>query len=117
MLFNSTTGKTIVAKTRLAEGPLGLLKGLMMEEKKNFDYALVFELPIETRIGASVHTVLVFFPIDIVFLDAQKKVVDKATLHPWMLNYTPRQAAKYFIEMPHGKAEGIKIGDRLEWQV
>ena len=54
-------------------------------------------------------------PIDIVFLDAQKKVVDKTSLRPWMLNYTPKKAAKYFVEMPTGNADKIKLGDLLEW--
>lgn len=115
MLFNSTTKKKITGNARLAEGFFGNLKGLMFEREENFDYALIFELACETRIGSSVHMVFVLFPIDIVFLDARKKVVDKATLQPWMLNYTPRRASKYFVEMPTGLAKGIKIGDELDW--
>ncbi len=115
MLFNSTTGKKIISKTRFAQGFFGNMKGLVFEREENFDYALVFPLPYESRFGASVHMMFVFFPIDIVFLDAQKKVVDKATLRPWMINYTPRAAAKYFIELPIGCGEKIKVGDTLEW--
>lgn len=116
MLVNSTTGKKIIAKTRLADGFFGRFKGLMFERKENFDYALIFELGHETCAGASVHMLFVFSPIDIIFLNAEKKVVDKATLRPWILNYTPQQAAKYFVEMPKGKASSISIGDKLEWK-
>ncbi len=117
MLFNSTTKKKIIGNVRHADGFFGNLRGLMFERQENFDYALVFELPRESRIGASVHMMFVFFPVDILFLDSQKKVVDKATLRPWILNYTPRLAAKYFVEIPKGLGGKISAGDVLEWKV
>lgn len=81
------------------------------------DYALVFELEKETRLGASIHMLFVFFPIDVVYLDSGKKVVDiKSGLKPWSLNYTPKKAAKYFVEFPVGKLrEKIGLGDVLQW--
>jgi len=82
----------------------------------DFDYALVFILPVPSRLAASVHMMFVFFPIDIIFLDSGKKVVDKATLFPWQLNYTPKLSAKYFIELPEGCGAGISTGDKLEWE-
>ncbi len=88
----------------------------MFERADNFDYALVFELPRESRLGASVHMFFVFFPIGIVFLDSEKKVVDKAVLKPWMLNYTPKKAAKYFVELQPEKISEIKLGEKLEWK-
>jgi len=44
----------------------------------------------------------VFFPIDVIFLNSKKKVVDKTTLNPWQLNYTPKIPSKYVIELPKG---------------
>lgn len=116
MLRNATTGKTIMQKHRVAGSVFRRFKGLMLEKRENFDYALVFELGSESGIGASVHMMFMRFPIDIIFLDAAKKVVDKATLMPWALNYTPKKAAKYFAEMPEGKGKQISIGDKLEWK-
>ena len=87
----------------------------MFEKEQNFNYALIFELPEKSLIGSSVHMMFVFFPIDIVFLDEQKKVVDKKTLSPWTLNYTPKKAAKYFIELPAQRGEIVKLGDKLDW--
>ena len=115
MLFNSLTGQTLIQKTRKANTPWRRFKGLMFERKKNFDYALIFELHSETKIGASIHMMFVFFPIDIVYLDSGKKIVDKTTVKPWILNYTPKQASKYFIELPVGKVN-VKIGDKLDWE-
>jgi len=102
-------------KVKIADTAFSRFKGLMFEKKKNFDYALVFELAGETRIGASVHMMFVSFPIDIVYLDSKKRVVDKATLQPWKLNYTPKKRSKYFVELPNGIAEKIKIKEKLQW--
>lgn len=115
MLRDVTTRKTITGRVRIADTMLLRMKGLIFADEKGFDYALVFVLPRETRAGASVHMMFVPFPIDIVYLDAEKRVLEKATLVPWMLNYTPKKAAKYFVELPVGLAGGVAVGNVLEW--
>ena len=46
------------------------------------------------RLGASVHMLFVFFPLDLVFLDKNKRVVDKKEgFRPFSLNYTPKKPA------------------------
>ena len=100
---------------RFANNTLSRTKGLMFEEKKKFNYALIFDFPIESKIGTSLHMIFVFFPIDVLFLDKNKKVVDKVTLQPFIPNYTPKKAAKYVIEMPQGRAKGIRLGQKVNW--
>ncbi|MBU0661942.1 DUF192 domain-containing protein, partial [Candidatus Micrarchaeota archaeon] len=114
-LINKKTKKIIAQKVMLARTAFARAKGLMFERAGNFDYALVFELRGETRMGASVHMMFVFFPIDVVYLNKHREVVDVCSgLKPWALNYTPKSAAKYFIELPAGTAgaKGILTGDR-----
>ncbi|MFH1390825.1 MAG: DUF192 domain-containing protein [Candidatus Diapherotrites archaeon] len=115
MLINSTSGKKIIEKTKTANTSFSRFKGLMFEKKENFDYGLVFELDKEGRINSSVHMLFVFFPIDIVYLNSEKIVVDKTTLNPWILNYTPKKSAKYFVELPKETASKIKLGEKLKW--
>ncbi len=116
MLLNKGSGKKVMEKTKLASDPWLRLKGLMFEDGKNFDYALVFDLGDEHQLTASIHMMFVFFPIDVVWLDKNKKVVDKVEdLKPFTPNHTPKKRARYFIEMPLGKGKLIKIGDELEW--
>ena len=115
MLINSSTNQEIIKKTKLANTSFLRFKGLMFEKKENFDYALIFELTRESKISSSVHMMFVFFPIEIVFLNSQKIVVDKATLNPWKLNYTPKKPAKYFIELPVENGKKIKLGEKLKW--
>jgi hypothetical protein len=116
MLFNKTTGKKITGRVILATTAWEKMKGLMFEDQKRFNYALVFCLPRESIANASIHMLFVFFPIDVVYLDRNQKVVDIAkNLQPFSLGYVPKKPSKFFVEMPAGKSEGIKIGHRLEW--
>jgi len=116
LLLNKSSGKKIIPSVKFARTSWQRLKGLMFENKDSFDYALVFELPSESVLQASVHMLFVFFPIDIVFLDRKKKVVDIArALQPFTPNFSPKKPAKFFVELPFGKADGIKEGDFLDW--
>jgi len=110
-----SNGKTIIKKIKHASTTWQRTKGLMFEDKNKFDYALIFDFPRESKIGTSLHMIFVFFPIDVLFLDKNKKVVDKVTLPPFQPNYTPKKAAKYVIEMPAGKAKSVKLGAQVEW--
>ncbi|MBI2597631.1 MAG: DUF192 domain-containing protein [Candidatus Diapherotrites archaeon] len=115
-LINKTKNIIIEKKVKIALGFFGQLKGLMFERKKKFDYALVFPLHTKTVAGASIHCLFVFFPIDVIYLDENKKVVEvKINVKPFTLYEQPKSAAKYFIEVQAGKAIGTIEGDRLEW--
>jgi len=109
-------GKLLLKKTRYAKTPWQRMRGLMFEDVRNFDYALVFEFPGESKIGTSLHMIFVFFPIDVLFLNKAQRVVDKVTLFPFNPNYTPKEAAKFVVEMPNKKAAKVKTGDKVEWK-
>ncbi len=108
-------GKETDLKCRFANNPWKKLRGLMFEDEKNFNYALIFEFPRETKIGSSLHMIFVFFPVKAVFLNKEKKVIDIVKMDPFNPNYTPKKAAKYVVEMPIKKANKIKEGDKIEW--
>ncbi len=116
MLFNHTQNKKIIEKTRFANSVTEKFRGLMFEQKQNFDYALVFDFGKESRLGTSIHMLFVFFPIDAVYLNEQKKAVDiKTRLAPWTLNYTPKKPARFLCELPVGTGQTIQLGDQLQW--
>lgn len=117
MLFNKTKNKQIMPKVKIADTHWKKTKGLMFEDKNKFDYALVFDLGKESQISATIHMMFVFFPIDVVYLNKEKRVVDIVKgLKPFTPSYTPKARSCYFIELPEGKASGIGINDSLEWQ-
>ena len=91
--------------------------GLMMVSPSEHDYALVFHMHDENKMGASIHMLFMKMPIDVLFLDAEKKIVDYATLKPWTINYTPVRAAKYVIELPAGTLPTSSLtGLRVQWK-
>ena len=107
--------KMLMKNVRVARESWERMKGLMFEDKKNFNYALAMEMQGEGTITSSIHMVFVFFPIDVLFLNKEKKVVDKVTLEPFVPNYTPKKPAKYVVELPKGKAKKVKIGNTISW--
>lgn len=72
-------------------------RGLMFARKA---HALVMVFPKEQRVG--IHMWFVFFPIDVIWLDNQKRVVFlKKNLQPWRM-ITPPCKARYVVEVPDG---------------
>lgn len=107
---------TLAKNARIADSALKRFKGLMLEKREKFDYALVFEMPTENRYGASIHMMFMRFPIDVLFLNSEKRIVDLVQgLRPWVLNYTPKKPAKFIIEIPAGSGEKfkLKLGEKV----
>jgi len=119
-LFVLRNGKkiTIAKKVRIADSAFKRFKGLMLERKENFDYALVFLLPNESRYGASIHSLFMRFPIDVVFLDNGKKIVDLVKgFKPWSLNLTPKKPAGFIVEMREGSIKKFRLenGEKISF--
>jgi uncharacterized membrane protein (UPF0127 family) len=111
MLVNKSTGKKII-KERVRKDFLGQAFGLML--KKKHDYALIFEFKNERRISLTMW--FVNFPIDVLWLDKHKRVVEiKKDFKPWA-NYTPKHHAKYVIELPEGYGYKFKVNDFVDWK-
>ncbi len=82
-------------------------RGLMFSSKKN----LVFVFDKEKRI--SLHMLFVFFPIDVLFLDKNKKIVEiKKNFRPFNF-YTSKEKAKYVIELVEDS--NYKIGEKIKF--
>lgn len=89
--------------------------GLMFSKRKD-DFCMIFLFTSPRRL--SIHMMFVFYPIDLVFLDEHKKVVEiKEGLRPFCF-YTSRCMAQYFLELPEGtiKRKSIKAGQRIDWE-
>ena len=63
MLYNKISKEKIMGKTVVAKSFFSMFKGLMFESRKGFDYALVFVLPLPSKLAASIHTFFVFSPL------------------------------------------------------
>lgn len=109
-LINRTTEQPITAAARLLARPIERARGLMFNRDVPPDAAYIFPYD---RIGRrGVHMLGVFEALDVVWLQ-RHRVHHKETLRPWR-GYAAIEADA-FIEFPAGGADGITIGDRLDW--
>jgi len=110
LIINKTKGFMIIGKTRFARRIFAKGTGLMFRRKP--DYGLVFEFSREKIIPLTM--MFVFYPIDVLFLDKDKRVVEIAHLRPFR-DYMPKKKAMFFVELPIGVIGKTKVGDSVEF--
>jgi hypothetical protein len=113
-IVNKTKG-TNLGNADVADSFFSRFKGLMMV--KNLERGLILKLPSDrSRRASGIHMFFMRIPLDVVFADSDKKVVDTVTLDPWN-TYTPVAPARYVIELEKGKLaeSNTKIGDELDF--
>jgi len=114
MITNSSKKKILVKKHEECRSVFSKAKGLMFSFpiKNN---GLVFVFDMEKRID--LHMFFVFYPIDLIFLDKNKRIIEMKDKFMPFTFYTSRKKAKYTIELPYGtiKKSNSKIGDKIKW--
>jgi len=80
------------------------------------DEVLLFVERRESVAQTTIHMLFVFFPIAVVWLDGDRRVVDKRLARPFRPYYAPRRPAQYYIEGQPSLLEGVSIGDQLEFE-
>jgi hypothetical protein len=93
-------------KYEVVHSAWGKARGLMFSRKKN----LMFVFDEEQKVP--LHNFFVFFPIDVLYLDKDKEIVEiKKDFNPFSY-YRPKNKAKYVVEIavPVDKKE-YKIGE------
>ncbi|MDP2750455.1 MAG: DUF192 domain-containing protein [Nanoarchaeota archaeon] len=107
MIFNKTKQKILAKKSQIYTDPFNKALGLMFSSQKKIkNKAIVFEFKKEQIVA--LHMLFVFYPIDVLFLDKNKKVVETTTLKPFCLCYVPQKKAKYVIECENGSIAKTK---------
>lgn len=87
-------------------------RGLMLSPQKD----LVFAASAEQKIP--LHMLFVFYPIDVIYLDNKKRVVEmKESFLPFTF-YNPRHKAQYVLELKQGTIKKTKtvLNDSLVFQ-
>ncbi len=112
MIENKTKNKIVCNNKKTLSTPFEKALGLMFSKQiDDIGYIFLFDYP--RRID--LHMFFVFFSIDLLFLDADKKVIEiKENFKPFSLYYS-RNKAKFLIELPYGKIKEsqTRIGDRI----
>ena len=113
MLIKNKTKKTLLSKNaKICISIISKSFGLMFSIRHK---PLIFVFREEKII--TLHMLFVFCPIDVLFLDKNKKVVEiKENFMPFTF-YTPKNKAKYVIELPNGiiKKSRTKLGDNISF--
>jgi uncharacterized membrane protein (UPF0127 family) len=92
--------------------PLKILTGLMFSGENKISKGVCLVKSREDKIGVTM--LFCFYPLEILFIDSNFKVVDKVILKPWILSYTPKKSYKHIIESSVGKFKDINIGDKIK---
>jgi len=89
------------------------LLGLMFTLKA--DRALVFRFDKEKKVA--LHMFFVFYPIDVVYLNSDKKIVElKPYLRPFSV-YFPKNKARYVMELPAGYIQTHSLATGAEYML
>ncbi|MCZ7401547.1 MAG: DUF192 domain-containing protein [Candidatus Methanoperedens sp.] len=88
--------------------------GLMFRKCIQYDYSMIFILKKPSQV--SIHMLFVFFPIDVIFLNEEKKIMGLSRLRPWV-GYKAMKDIKYIIEMKSGTIEKFHLcsGRQMEF--
>jgi uncharacterized membrane protein (UPF0127 family) len=114
VIKNLTSGQIIATEVKWCDTFLSKSRGLMFRRAIGEDEALVFAESKESVSLTSIHMFFVFFPIAVIWLNAERKVVDKALARPFRPYYAPRYPAQYFVEGHPNILDKVQVGDRLE---
>ncbi len=114
LIINKTNG-TKVGYADMANSFISRFLGLMF--KGSIEQGLVLQIPEgRGRRGSGIHMFFMRIPLDVLFLDEEKVVVDKVHLKPWQV-YNPKKPARFVIELRDGtfKSSVTEIGDELDF--
>ena len=104
LIKNITKNKIIESNSKLCNDILSKFVGLMFSKKRN--KALIFKFSEKKLIA--LHMLFVFYPIDVLFLDKNKIVVDKKESFKSFTFYKSKKEAMYAIELPDGTIKKTK---------
>ena len=108
MILNQNTKRIISKNEKYCKSFFSQALGLMFSSRKN----LIMEFPQE--ISISLHNFFVFYPLEILILDKNKKVIEiKKKFLPFTF-YNPKTKGKFVIEL--GKEESkrkVKVNQIL----
>lgn len=89
--------------------------GLMFRSSIPSDYAMIFVMKKPSSVG--IHMLFMRFPIDVIFLNEEKKIIGLSHHMPWT-GHSSMKNVKYVIETNPGAIEKYKIsiGGMMEFE-
>ncbi|HEX6287996.1 MAG TPA: DUF192 domain-containing protein [Herpetosiphonaceae bacterium] len=111
-IVNTTRGTVLASRAEWARSFWARLRGLMFRSSLPDGGGLIIEP------NSSVHTFWMRFPIDVVFVDRQNRVVGLTPAMPPNRPYAGARRARSTIELPAGviAATNTQIGDTIAFE-
>ncbi|HLD15765.1 MAG TPA: DUF192 domain-containing protein [Candidatus Nanoarchaeia archaeon] len=107
--------KLVIDNVKVCNGIKSFI-GLRFSKQLKENEAVLIEGKDESIIDSTIDMLFVFFPIDVIWLDKNKKIVDmKKNVKPFSLFSAPRKAAKYIIEVKKGVGDKFKINEKFRF--
>ena len=110
---NQRTGQLILEKAKWCASFWCHFRGLQFVRHLPEGEALLFVRGGESISATTIHMFFMFFDIAVVWLDKDRRVVDKRYAKVWCPAYAPHQAAQYYIEANPSLLAQVEIGDIL----
>ncbi len=111
---NRTTGADLARRIVVCDSFLSRGRGLMFRRPLAEDEVYLFVLDRESAIDAAIHMFFVSFPIAVIWLDNDRRVVRKVLARPWRPYYGPGRPARYFLEGHPVLLDKVQVGDEIE---
>lgn len=91
------------------------MSGLMFRSHIPSNYAMIFVMKKPSSVG--IHMLFMRFPIDVIFLNEEKKIIRLSHLKPWT-GHSSMKNVRYVIETNPGAIEKYKlsIGRKMEFE-
>jgi len=89
--------------------------GLMGQRSLGQEEGLLFRWPKAGRVDTAIHMLFMRFPIAIIWLDTEGKVVDRRHARPWVDFLIPSAAAQYVLEIHPDRLDEFATGDQIQW--
>ena len=111
MIENKTKKRVLCKDKKILRSVFSKAIGLMFSKRQAAGYVFVFKKPTK----ADLHMFFVFYPIDVIFLDECKKVIEiKENFMPFTF-YLPKNKAAYVLELPEKTVQknNTELGDLI----
>ena len=115
-VWNETRGERVLERVRWCASFFCRGRGLTFRRRLEEEEGLWMVGRRESRLDAAIHMLFVFFPIGVVWLDGEGRVVDTRLARPFRPLYVPRAPARTVLEGPPSLLERVAVGDRLRFQ-
>lgn len=112
---NETREELLLVHVRRCASFLCRLRGLTWRRALGDDEGLLLVGQRESRAEAAIHMFFVLFPIAVVWLDQQGRVVDTQLARPFRPLYVPREPARDVLEGPPSLLNRVAVGDQLHF--